>query len=431
MNAVPPYRTRAVAPVIHTGHMPSSAFAWYAVDPDQRRRMMEAVDQFRDKTTVDDLGIGGIRDSFSDMLFPGTSTLHTRLRYVLFVPWLMQAATHRGTARAMQVAFRDLEYRFINALKHGDETQGVIGREAGRNLLRLPSIVYWGAVSSWGVVERGLTTHKVFEQAVLRQEEERRLTPSEDKESRPELSSTGIDPGLPVPPDDLLRSSTFALRREDADYLSEAIIRSKPESLLAHLIAHRPATWTDVASAPVSAWDPQIRDTLPERLKDLVDRAQKFSESVLGANLLYNLLVAEEAAGAESGSEEDETVQKYRDRLSAWSDKAERSPVVTDEDRLAIWEMVLGMNRRLNTSTRTFLNTWFDASPRSQSPADDTTLRDLVRGRERQVKGARARLGNRRALDAWGGASGAEQLEFRWSYAKSHLQDIYDGLEAA
>ncbi|MGP5261398.1 hypothetical protein ACTXMW_17445 [Brachybacterium paraconglomeratum] len=35
--------------------MPST-FAWLAVDAEQRRRMMEAVDQFRDETTIDDLG---------------------------------------------------------------------------------------------------------------------------------------------------------------------------------------------------------------------------------------------------------------------------------------------------------------------------------------------------------------------------------------
>lgn len=392
--------------------------------------MMEAVDQFRDKTTVDDLGIGGIRDSFSDTLFPGTSTLHTRLRYVLFVPWLMQAAAHRDTAREMQVSFRDLEYRFIGRLQRGGEVQGVFGRQSGRSLLTLPSIVYWGAIGTWGVVEHGVNAHQVFERAVLRRHEEQRLTPAEDLESRPELTSTGIDPGLPAPPDDLLRSATFQLRSEDAEYLSEAITRSRPESLLAHLITHRPASWTDDASAPDSAWDPSIREDLPESLSRVVDRAQKFSMSVLGANLLYNLLVAEEAAGAAPGEAGDETVQHYRDRLSAWSAEAQQSPPVTGQDRREIWEMVQGMNRRLNSATRTFLGTWFDASPTPRSIADDAALRDLIRGRERQMKGPRARLGNRRALDAWGGASAADRLEFRWSYVTSHLQDIYDGLAA-
>lgn len=61
----------------------TSVFGWVATDAEQRRRMMEVVDQFRDSTTIDDLGLGGIRDAFSDTLFPGTSTLHTRIRYAL------------------------------------------------------------------------------------------------------------------------------------------------------------------------------------------------------------------------------------------------------------------------------------------------------------------------------------------------------------
>lgn len=40
--------------------------------------------------TLDELGIGSIRDTFSDELFPGTSTIQTRARYFLFVPWIMQ-----------------------------------------------------------------------------------------------------------------------------------------------------------------------------------------------------------------------------------------------------------------------------------------------------------------------------------------------------
>ncbi|MFC7375596.1 DUF6361 family protein [Brachybacterium sp. GCM10030268] len=409
--------------------MSSSAFGWYAVDPAQRRRMMEAVDQLRDRTTVDDLGIGGIRDSFSDSLFPGTSTLHTRLRYVLFVPWLMQASTHRDTARQMQLTFRDLEYKFIDALQRGGEAQGVFGRQSGRNLTRLPSVVYWGGIVSWGLVERGMQVHDVFERSVLRREEQKRQPPTEDSESRPELTPTGIDSGLPHPPADLHRSATFALRREDAEYLSEAISRSQPDSLLAHLLTHRPATWTSAASAPETVWDPRIREQLPERLAGLVSRAEKFSFSMLGASLLYNLLVAEEAAGG--NKTDDETVQLYRERLDTWSDDARHAPSVTQTERLEIWEMVWGMNRRLNSSTQGFLSTWFDSAHSTRVVADDPALRDLVRGRERQVKGSLARLGNRRALDAWGGASGAGRLEFRWRYARSHLQDIYDGLEAA
>lgn len=66
----------------------ASVFAWLDYDETERRRMQEAIELFREKDTVDELGIGSVRDAFSNLLFPGTSVLHTRARYLLFVPWI-------------------------------------------------------------------------------------------------------------------------------------------------------------------------------------------------------------------------------------------------------------------------------------------------------------------------------------------------------
>lgn len=92
----------------------ASTFGWIAIDPTQRKQMLETVELFRDKGTVDDLGIGAIRDAISDTLFPGTSTLHTRLRYVLFVPWLLEEASNHDSVKEMSWAFHDLERDFID-----------------------------------------------------------------------------------------------------------------------------------------------------------------------------------------------------------------------------------------------------------------------------------------------------------------------------
>ena len=37
---------------------------------------------------VDELGIGTIRDAFSDILFPGTSTIQTRAKYLFLLPYI-------------------------------------------------------------------------------------------------------------------------------------------------------------------------------------------------------------------------------------------------------------------------------------------------------------------------------------------------------
>lgn len=53
---------------------------------------------FEEPGTRDELGIGPVRDAFSEQLFPGTSVIQTRARYFLFVPWAFKEAArrHRG-----------------------------------------------------------------------------------------------------------------------------------------------------------------------------------------------------------------------------------------------------------------------------------------------------------------------------------------------
>ncbi|WP_272819028.1 DUF6361 family protein, partial [Prescottella equi] len=64
-----------------------SVIAWLDTSTEEERRMRELVKMLSDSDTLDDLGIGQIRDAFGDLLFPGISTVQTRARYLLFVPW--------------------------------------------------------------------------------------------------------------------------------------------------------------------------------------------------------------------------------------------------------------------------------------------------------------------------------------------------------
>jgi len=94
-----------------------STFAWIDHSEKQRRQILEAIDLFREKDTRDELGIAGIRDAFSDMLFPGKGALQTRARYFLFIPWMylrFEAARVRSTEVARRG--RAFEIELINRL---------------------------------------------------------------------------------------------------------------------------------------------------------------------------------------------------------------------------------------------------------------------------------------------------------------------------
>src|SRR4051794_36181278 len=114
--------------------------------------MLEVVKLFEDSSTVDELGIGSVRDTFSNTFFPGTSTLHTRSRYLMFIPWLVNdVARHRWPADRALSDLRRRETELIHALVAGGETQGVIGRDAKQSLKTMPSSLYWASLEHLGI----------------------------------------------------------------------------------------------------------------------------------------------------------------------------------------------------------------------------------------------------------------------------------------
>ena len=78
------------------GAVVGSVIGWLDGDETQRRQMLEVVKLFQDESSIDELGIGTVRDTFSNALFPATSILHTRARYLLFIPWLLRDVAQHG-----------------------------------------------------------------------------------------------------------------------------------------------------------------------------------------------------------------------------------------------------------------------------------------------------------------------------------------------
>ena len=108
-----------------------SFLAWIDFDQADRDRTRRIMDLFGQEDSRDELGLGSVRDSLADLMFPGTSTIQTRLRYALFVPWIYCiAGSHKGTAAARQEVARGLEFRLIEALLRGGESQNVIDRSS-------------------------------------------------------------------------------------------------------------------------------------------------------------------------------------------------------------------------------------------------------------------------------------------------------------
>jgi hypothetical protein len=107
---------------------------------------------FQERESRDELGIGAIRDSIADKLFPGTSTIQTRLRYMLFVPWIYTELEGKHiTSKPFAGEADTFERRLIDPLLSSDDKAGVFGKMAGSQVKRLPSSVYWAGLGVWGI----------------------------------------------------------------------------------------------------------------------------------------------------------------------------------------------------------------------------------------------------------------------------------------
>mgnify|MGYP000550284495 FL=1 len=63
-------------------------FGWVDFSEEERQRAFEIMELARIPGAIDELGLGILRDGFSNKLFPGTSTLHTHARYYFLTTYL-------------------------------------------------------------------------------------------------------------------------------------------------------------------------------------------------------------------------------------------------------------------------------------------------------------------------------------------------------
>lgn len=404
--------------------------SWLDSSSASRRKAMEVIKLFEEKGTVDEIGIGSVRDALSDSLFPGTSVLHTRARYLFVIPWIYQYLEGKKIpSAAIAKEARRLEIALIDTLLKNEDFAGTIGRVAKGRLRQLPSTMYWSALSAWGLKPSDQSQDQY--QRSLDRFYRLRESGTRDDDGQP-LDGPRLrnwHAGLPPAPAGFPKCPiAHPLTRAEADYLRERILTRCPGTLLAHLVdACQPV---DGLAFP---WDHPDSAGFPPRASERLEHARNFSEVIHGAALLYNLMLAERGV-AEGQSGRDEWVEVHTEGYAGWVElMAERRGAHSRWNRDEFWKLTTGINPRIPLPTRTFVETWLRLALAGNPAAlrDHPPTRRLIADRERAIKGCLARLHNMEALQRWGGFAGAGRLDYRWTAAVAKLiTDIQQGLKA-
>ncbi len=400
-----------------------SKIAWLDYDGAARDKALQILAAFQEKESRDELGLGTVRDALSEKLFPGTSTIMTRLRYMLFVPWIFKRLENeRVYSGSFSRRADDDERRLVQVLKAKYNLEGgVIGARAGEFVKRLPSDIYWSGLLEWGIRQKDLSIEEYSRSVTSWYSEQREFNRSRrrSRELSEDLGSAEAVEGmwcatLPPIPEAFPSDASFELTKGEAMFLKERILRNCRGSVLATLASGRYAVDVDYP------WQLDF----PEH-REIIYHAKMFSLVMYGATILYNVLLSKHYHKTIGNEESRQWVAGHEASWANWQTMVSKLDV-------AAWDlsMLFGLAPLVSQSTRKFVRDWVGlVKDGNRHLSESVDAERLIRSREQHLKLCRSRFINRKALEQWNGNSGL-QFNYRWHRVRQFIKDLYAGLEA-
>ena len=127
---------------------------------EEQTRVMQVLKMTSESVALDELGIGRIRDAFSDRMFPGISTLQKHIKYFSLMPQLYRKATEKRYNRISEVKTEIIRLERImtkNLCEGSTDTRGIIGSEVinkpGNNYVKYdPAYIYNTGLLTFGIL---------------------------------------------------------------------------------------------------------------------------------------------------------------------------------------------------------------------------------------------------------------------------------------
>ena len=139
---------------------------------EEQLKMRQVIQAIQEHQAIDELGLGRIRDAFSNKLFPGISTLHKRAKYYAILPslfWEAEKGLYKS-ANEVRAKVLNLEIMLTRQLLRGTDSinnWGITGSsvvdaaevENSRYVKYDPVYIYYGALVSYGMI---LTSSNIY-----------------------------------------------------------------------------------------------------------------------------------------------------------------------------------------------------------------------------------------------------------------------------
>jgi hypothetical protein len=404
-------------------------FGWTLLSPEAIRRA-EARLREDSKGVRDEIGFLFLHQAYADRFFPGTSVQQTRLRYALFVPWIYQKVAELDSKRRRQQPIEKIileeEVRLTGKLLNSGETDGVIGRmvyEQRRASSQPATMVYWSALSNWGLLRRledgsgpsRASVHRMLAAGW-------RQTQVHDDDGVPIEEAHSLFAKLPPVPKGWQTHGepvAFRLLADEQVFMRKQLLTTRRSgSEEPSLLARLSGTPECVRNASVP-WYKAIRSAADSADKAAMDRARRAASLAAIGRAVYAALV--------------ETLREQRDGLSTSDRHRSSLAEIVKGHRDEALDLELESVREDGPGLPGLFIQVLEQTQKWLSRADGPkSLLDLYASMEQKRKGNRARLAptpmGRQRRAEWDNEKHplGEPLHYRWSNVKRMLLDLED-----
>lgn len=390
---------------------------WIDFSKEDRQKALDVINLLSEQGAVDELGIGIVRDAFANYFFPGTSTIQTRAKYFLIVPYILREAIDGRYGKDVNRILRAIDSEEkdcgIKLLEANPKAEGVIGTRVLPKgwVARKPSDIYWNGIRIYGIFcDYGLSIPEYVSLAMKLNAQKSSAKLGNRNDEAEENEKDDSDAGdimnvsfwnLPIYHDDWRDNLTIELTNEEAFYLDKQIQKGAKGTLLEYVLKNRidMNKYEDFASMAAD-----LSEKVEEKLTYMMKLACEFNNLVYMARVRFNVMLSEE---------ENEVAISEWDRL-----KPQVKRRANVDLNAAFNELELH-----NPGTYLFLCKLQEAFKTLDTEAADK----LIKKRERQLKGInRAKLNRTKEFDhsKW---VGGKELDYRFSNARRIINDIYSG----
>ena len=419
-----------------------STIEWVVFKPEQVEEARKIMKDLRGDSTLDAMGFGALFEPISDRLFPGTSTLHTWLRYQIFVPSIIYSLNDQkklSTEAASEL--KNLEYKLQRLLvttshkqkeKTGEDTMGIIGRSREEQIKYWPSMIYWSSLNILGVWgEKPVSREQVLslieknkEGAIINDDEDQEVSLDEDLyicEDLYQIANEFIFKDISA--GKLPEQLDFKLTRKEGQYFKKRYKENFADSLVSYLI--------DLNVSSVEKIDSlfMVGGIENKKLFSLIENAKKYSFLAQGGTYLYNSILCGDKNRDEAKILNIQYLQKWLnniEELISWDIdelyEALRKYGGFHEDKKL---------QDLKKFTR-FIKNKFIAERDAEKLISREEVIKRVREREFEVKGNRSRFENssiRIPMRIFQDNGYQDYLyDYRWDVGKQNALDVIRGL---